>query len=41
MIQHKYKPNSFLGIVAVKENTPGCWDVRGEGDGERPLLHEI
>lgn len=41
IIQHEHKPNSFLGIVAVKENTPGRWDVRGEGDGERPLLQEI
>jgi hypothetical protein len=39
-VQHPYKPNSFLGMVAVKENVADRWVGRGEGEGECPLLHE-
>lgn len=38
--QHSYKPNSFLGMVAVKEKIADRWGGRGEGEGECPLLHE-
>lgn len=39
-ILHSYKPNSLLGMVAVKENIADRWDGCGEGEGERPLLQE-
>jgi len=38
--QHSYEPNSFLGMVAVKEKIADRWGGRGEGEGECPLLHE-
>lgn len=40
-IRNEQTPNSFLGIVEVKEKTPGFWEVCGEGDGERPLLQKL
>ena len=41
LFKHEHIPNSFLGMVEVKEKTPGLWEPCGEGDGERPLLHKI
>lgn len=36
-----HKPNSFWGMVGVKEEvTDGCWGRR-EGEGERPFLQGI
>jgi len=37
---HSYIPNSFLGMVEVKEKIADRWESREEGEGERPLLHE-
>lgn len=34
------QPNSFLGMVAVKEKVADRCGGRGEGDGERPFLQQ-
>ena len=38
---HTDEPRSFLGMVEVKEKVPDRCGGRGEGEGDRPLLHRI